>query len=375
MRVAFDSEIFLLQKIGGVSRYFASLIEEFTLDSSHQVQPILTFSRSNNLYIQDLRARGLVDVHNMRVPYLAPTSPLRSLLTWSPIHDIALTFSSIPSKTPKVDFFHATYYRPNFFERRPKSKLAVTIHDFIPEKLGWKGIKNPHVGKRKLSDKADLIFCVSEATAIDFEQFYGIRDERIRVIGHGAKRFGMAESKLRQTENSNMLLFVGHRTGYKNFEILINALSRIAQKSKDIHLVTVGPLFTEREKSNYHEVFSRIQWTHKLEASDEELASLYQKARVLIVTSKMEGYGMPIIEALAMGTSVIASDIPVFREVGSTFVTYFDSNSDEDLAHKLSKTLDSQDTILEIQHRISYAKKNTWAQAADRISTAYRELA
>ena len=258
IKVGFDSEIFSLQTTGGVSRYFASLIEEYYEDKSHGVLPQLTFKKSNNIYLAGIPRNGGNAISRMRFPYLPPTSPLRTLLTLGPIHQLLLTMAAEPKlKSNAKDIFHATYYRPTYLEKRNSRKLAVTVHDFIPEKLGWLGVKNPHIGKRKMTQRADLIFCVSRETAEDLKHFYGIDDDRVKVVGHGARFFNTVESKQASQNDIPTILYVGHRAGYKNFFVLMRALAELRKKS-EFQFVTVGPEWSIEELSQWEDVGKQI---------------------------------------------------------------------------------------------------------------------
>ena len=78
MKVVYDSEIFLLQKYGGVSRYFAQVISQFVIDKSLKIEAEFAFSRTNNRYLQELSDEGSFNFKKLAMPYLSPTSPKKS---------------------------------------------------------------------------------------------------------------------------------------------------------------------------------------------------------------------------------------------------------------------------------------------------------
>ena len=78
--------------------------------------------------------------------------------------------------------------------------------------------------------------------------------------------------------------------------------------------------------------------------------------------------------SLAVGTEVVAADIPVFREVGGKEVKFFDPSSAEDLANVLAQNLDSEITSSQIIKRITYAKAFSWSAVASQVAHHYREL-
>jgi glycosyltransferase involved in cell wall biosynthesis len=240
MKVVYDSEIFLLQKYGGVSRYFAQVISQFIINKSLEIEVELAFSRTNNRYLQELSDGGGLNLKKLAMPYLTPSSPKKMLFTYGLFKTLNASFAS--GTKPGISrgkLFHATYYRPNILESFGHNKFAITIHDFIPEKLGWDGIRNPHLGKKKLLNKADLIFCVSQASANEVSEFYGIRNANFVVVPHGVKAVSDFQEKVSSTTNPNVL-YVGHRSGYKNFGQLAKALKLLWQKGFDIQLKNVS---------------------------------------------------------------------------------------------------------------------------------------
>ena len=374
IKVGFDSEIFQLQKVGGVSRYFSSLIHELLRSPEYGIQPVLTFGRSDNFYLREMANNSVIDVKGRRFPYVPPVSPWKTLLTLGPIHDSWLTLASEPRfRKREIDFLHATYYRPTKLELGRGKKVAVTMHDFIPERLGWSGVRNPHIGKRSLASKASLIFCVSQTTAEDLKEFFGIDDVRVKVIGHGVRYFANAnESK--KVRKKPQILYVGHRSGYKNFQLLAKAALILDQQGYSFEICTVGPAWSDEEKRRYLGRHKHVTWTHELEVSDERLIELYADSNFLCFTSTMEGFGLPILEALAMGTKVLASDIPVFREVGGVNIEYFDPRAEEDLAEKIKQNLFTVDDSKIVESRIDYARAHSWHEVASRVASAYKEI-
>jgi glycosyltransferase involved in cell wall biosynthesis len=230
--------------------------------------------------------------------------------------------------------FHATYYRPNFLESLGKKFLAITVHDFIPEKLAWNGIKNPHFGKKSLAKRADLIFCVSKATAEEMQTFYSDLRADIRVVPHGVSNLSDINSKTLATKVPSVI-YVGRRGGYKNFIQLSSALRELWRQGIEVDLITVGPSFSDDEVRELIGPEYLGFWRHFTKVSDELLFSLYREASLLCMTSKMEGFGIPILEALSQGTGVVLSDIPVAREVAGEVGTYFEIGDVESLESAL----------------------------------------
>jgi glycosyltransferase involved in cell wall biosynthesis len=367
LSVAYDREIFLLQKIGGVSNFFSSLISRFSSDKSYGINPHFTFERTNNFHLttkftEFIPQRG----------FLQANGGWSTLLTLGLIREYSSLWAGGKTKKVKADLFHATYYRPTRIEKYSGRKLVVSVHDFIPEKLGWTGVRNPHIGKERLCKNSDLVICVSQSTAQDLMEFYGIQPDRVKVIHHGVDLVHSAVAK--KVSDKPSILYVGHREGYKNFKVLINAI-RIALRSKvEIELVTVGPPLAPHELIENQDILLTRSWRHIENPPKSELESLYSSSTLHCVTSTMEGFGMTILESMAHGTPVILSDIPVFREVGGVAGCYFEPTSSEDLFEKILWALDSENYVDLSRKSLKLAQVNSWEHVAALYALAYHNI-
>ena len=371
IKVAYDREIFLFQEYGGVSKSFSRVITEFSKSQNMGIEPLFTFERSKNFYLNE----QFPELFTTPRFFLQPKGGLSTLLTLGPTRSLLSRWSGGKSNTKKTDIFHATYYRPTSYEIPRGSKIAVTVHDFIPEKLGWTGVRNPHIGKKSLCKRADLIFCASNVTAAELMERYGVPESKIRVIHHGfdLKKPSSLEPELRDS-GPPMILYIGHRGGYKNFQILLDALRSSDSKGLDLRLVTVGPDLTKSEAEQNSDLISSGRWIHSGNVSDDELSRLYQRATLHCVTSLMEGFGMTILESMSFGTPVILSDIPVFREVAGSAGIYFHPSDSDDLLCKMIDTLQSSALAKARQIVVEYSSGRDWAHVASQYAQAYRDL-
>lgn len=294
-------------------------------------------------------------------------------LTLGPVRSITQTWSGGLGQRQNIDLLHATFYRPTIWEKTQAKKLAVTIHDFIPERMGWSGIRNPHIGKKRLIQKSDLIICVSKNTANELNELFRIDDERVFVIPHGLRhQFSNEEvGKLKKFDRPTVF-YVGHRYGYKNFEILPRALFFLRKELPDIQLILVGTMLQNDEVDLLNKTVGEKNWRYFGFASEHELMKLYQRSHVHCVTSKFEGFGMTTIESISMGTPVIATNIPVFKEVLGDVGFYFDKDSVESLADSIRKVLLSNSYESIAKKGIEYSKQYSWEKSAEAHARAYR---
>lgn len=126
----------------------------------------------------------------------------------------------------------------------------------------------------------------------------------------------------RRPGNCPELLHVGSTIARKRIDVLLHVFATVLKNRRDARLIRVGPpLAREQEALARHlGVAHRIDFLHDLDT--EALGACYRRASVLLQPSDAEGFGLPVIEALACGTSVVASDLAALREVGGDAAVY-----------------------------------------------------
>lgn len=375
MKVYYDSEVFLLQKTGGVSRYFSKIIRAYLSNPDIGIEPNFTFSKTNNQYLLNMNASFLTQFSPTSFSYFSPNNAKKVLLTYGPIKTINSSISAnVKCGSARGNIFHATYYRPNFLESLGHKNLAITVHDFIPEKMGWHGIKNPHIGKKQLVARSNIVFCVSQTTANYLHEIYDIEPSKVHIVPHGVSDISDSETKLNSVQRPN-ILYVGGRWGYKNFKQLADAMEILWEKGVDIQLNTIGHKFSIEEIEEYFKPKFRSNWKNYENVSDIELSEFYSRATLLVITSKDEGFGLPILEAYSQGTHVLASDIPIFREVCGPLGKYFTLGNTESLVEAIKQELDRALDLKLIGDRLLWAAKFSWIDAAKKKALIYKKFA
>jgi glycosyltransferase involved in cell wall biosynthesis len=366
--VGFDREIFLHQTHGGVSRGFASLISEFRKSEAYEIDAQLLFTRSDNYYIREVFPK----LENPR-RFLKANSGWSTLATYGITREVSSLWAGGKIPFSRIDVLHATYYRPTFLNRLSAGKLVLTIHDFIPEKLGWTGFRNPHIGKKSLSKKADLLICVSEVTKGELLERYDLEEERVRVIHQGVTIPLDQEPKVK-IDSDPYLLFVGHRNGYKNFLEFLASFSLARSKFPELKLVIVGPSPSTSEVESLNQFLGEGNWKAFSTQSDAKLNSLYRAAFAHVVASSMEGFGMTILESMAQATPVIVNDIPIFNEVAGNAGNFFSPNSPDSLLAVIEfLSIESnykQMSKLALKRSLDFS----WERAAARHADAYKSM-
>jgi glycosyltransferase involved in cell wall biosynthesis len=108
--------------------------------------------------------------------------------------------------------------------------------------------------------------------------------------------------------------------------------------------------------------------------SRAQIASLYRTASVVVLPSEAEGFGLPVIEALACGAAVVASDIPVLREVGGEAVLYSPVGEVGQWESMVSKVLDDPASAPPLVTRLNWASRYSWTAHARTIRDSYLRL-
>ena len=186
-----------------------------------------------------------------------------------------------------------------------------------------------------------------------------VRPEKIHVVYESTflSNSKIVNSKLKIPPN--YLLFIGNAYPHKNLALLLAALGSIPKKYSLV-VVSKKTEFLERVlQSADLSLLARVQLQENVD--DQGLAYLYQNARLTVTPSLMEGFGLPGLESLSVGTPVVASDIPAFREVYGNHVSYFDPLSAASLVRAINHTLKNST-------RSNFVWNQTWARAAQEIA-------
>lgn len=357
MRVGFDSQIFRTQRLGGISRYFTEVMHEFRHAPDLDVDVVTPF-------------RYIVNEH------LLADEPGRYRRAFGPsMVSRALGRVLDPRVTDPLDIVHHTFYDPAFIGQMPTRVTVSTVHDMIPELYPdlFPG-GDPHEGKRQYVGDSDLVICVSAATQKDLHDIYNTSTPTVVVPLAVRSDFAVGAVPTLGLL-SPYVLHVGARGDHKGFDVLVEALALLGRDAPDLITAGGGPT-TPRDT----ELFERfgIRGVHmRGSVSQARLAGLYAGSQCFVMASRAEGFGLPLLEAMASGTPVVASDLPVFHEVADEAASYFALGSAEDLARAIaqmsrgSMTSERREKI--IQAGRMRAADFTWHRTAELTRAAYEQ--
>ena len=254
----------------------------------------------------------------------------------------------------------------------------MTVHDLAfvhyPDQPTRRGLRFFHTSLDRALRHGRLIHCPSQATADDCLA-YGFDRERLRVIPWGldwaiASEQAVAKAKSRYGLERDYVLFTGTLEPRKNVSRLVEAFGRSAPA--DVDLVLVGP---EGWGESVPDVDgARIRTLGFVPPA--ELAPLYRGAEVFCYPSLLEGFGLPVLEAMSQGTPVITSVGTATEEVGGDAVLTVDPTDVAALAAALADLLDDRLGAAQLGGAgLVRSRQFSWTRAAEAFEDIYRELA
>ena len=182
-----------------------------------------------------------------------------------------------------------------------------------------------------------------------------------------------AEDVLRPLEGRPFLLHVGSSVPRKRLDVLFEVFSNVRAHRPDLWLVQLGGALTPDQRSLVERLGIGRAFLQPPTLRRATIAGLYRRARAVLFPSSAEGFGLPVIEALACGAPVLASDLPVLREVGGEAVLYCPVGDVEAWTQTLLLALSKDDMFPLRQARLAQASRFTWDRHADIIAQAYAE--
>ena len=274
-------------------------------------------------------------------------------------------FTVLPSSVPQIGIVHDLNH-----------ELFAAKYD-VTEFGRWLRQQYP----RYLRD-ATRIIAVSQVTKSHVVRFYGIDESLIDVVYHATdpRQFFVDRSKetaaqVRDTRNSPLpyLLYVGARnTLYKNFETLLRTMGRCA-RATGLTLVVAGPPWNKEEMSLLKSLAVE-RYVQLVEAPDTDLLrGLYNFASAFVFPSYHEGFGIPLLEAMACGTPVIAADTAVFREIAGDAAIYFNPSDATDLVRGIEASLDKAVWEAHVARGFAQAAKYSWDRCAAETYAVYEK--
>ncbi len=319
--IVIDAIIFSLQKHGGISTYFKNLIQ--ILDSENTNSAVFVYEPEVKL------ASKRLIFQNKRI--LERIRPIK-----------------IANKEKSQTLLHSSYYR---FSKSKHVKNVITVYDFIYEKFEKNIFKKYiHIIQKSLAVKhSSAIICISESTKNDFLEYYPNYDPNKIFVTHLAHSTKSVEFENDFNFDNKFIkpycLFVGMRSFHKNFNSCVLAL-----KDVEIEFKIIGGGNLNKKELALLDSTIPGRYQHLTNVDNATLNKYYENSICLLYPSIYEGFGLPVLEAMANGCAVIttnASSIPevagdaaiLLEEPSPSFIkdsiiSLMDSNFNKSLIHK-----------------------------------------
>lgn len=293
----------------------------------------------------------------------------------------------------KIDLMHFPHFNVPLLYR---GKFIVTIHDLIlthfptqrASTLGPLKYFIKHRAYKKVISqaikKSKKIITVSNYTKKEIIDTFKVNPSKIEVTYEACSDFKSTLAHIDKEKFfkemgifSPYILYVGNAYPHKNLELLLEAFKDVITEKIDLQLVLVGKMdyFFERLKN----LVNRLKLEKKVVfpgyVTDEELKAFYQNAKLYIFPSKVEGFGLPPLEAMAQGLPVVSSSSSSLPEILGNAAYYFNPDKKEEISMAIKEVL-ANDKLREEMKKNGYnqVKKYNWEKLAEQTLNIYNSL-
>ncbi|MFF9562404.1 glycosyltransferase family 4 protein [Leifsonia sp. NPDC014704] len=347
MRILFDCRYTRIGRHDGISRYTAGLVT--ALAKRHPVTMLISDHRQLEM-LPDL-------------PWELIPSPTSAGEPW-----VARTVNRL-----KPDVVFTPMQTMGGFGR--KYRLVLTVHDLIyyrhptpPRDLPafvrglWRLYHLAWWPQRLLLNRSDAVVTVSETTKALIAE-HRLTKRPVHVVPNAADMPELAPGRAERTAaESKSLVYMGSFMPYKNVDTLVRAAALLPEYT--LHLMS---RVSDAERQRLTELAPGARIVFHDGASDEEYAETLAAATALVTASHDEGFGIPLVESMTLGTPVVVSDIPIFREIGGEAALYFDADAPEQVAARVRHLEEDGVWAARSAAARAQAAPYTWDGSAERL--------
>jgi glycosyltransferase involved in cell wall biosynthesis len=250
------------------------------------------------------------------------------------------------------------------------------IHERFPENFS---IADPTRREKAAAvSRADHVICISGQTRKDLVEFLDVPPEKTSVVHLG---FALTPPGMRppehETSDRPYLLYVGNRSGYKNFDGLLRAYASSPFLQANFDLVCFGGgEFNARERDAIEKLGSAAPRVRQVRGDDSVLSSFYRQARAFVYPSRYEGFGIPPLEAMSFGCPVACSNISSIPEVVGDAAEMFDPSDADSMREAIERIVTDEARCAEL---IARGRKRldvfSWKRCAEQTLDIYRRIA
>ncbi len=339
---------FLTQKMTGIQRFSYELCKALI---------------ANGVEIEILAPRNIRDEYKINCPVIR--FGIFSGILWE---HFDMLFYLVRKKKPLLLSFGSP--GPLFYKNR-----FVTVHDisfyFHPEWFSKSYGTYYRLITPIYTRISRKVITVTEFSKSEIKKWLKIPDEKFIIINNAVSGNILTDQVFPVANKGKYILTVASMDPRKNLDRVVEAYEKSNVK-KDVKLVLVG-----KSSSLFNlKISEEIRSNSIGYVPDEQLAALYQGAALFVYPSLYEGFGIPPLEAMALGCPVILSDIPVFREVFGDAAYYVDPLNSDSIAEGIQKVLSNDNLRNELIARgLQQAKQYSWERSAKKLTETIKALA
>ena len=362
MKIAFDNQVFDLQRYGGISRYFCELASKLATLPGNDVSIVAP------LYVNEYLRSICPSVHTTG-RYLGHVKKSHRLAR-------ALNDRLAPwlIRRRQPDIVHRTYYAA--LPPIAGAATVITVYDMIHERMPDMPDDRHVWGKRESVRTADHVICISDSTRRDLIELYDTDPAKISVVHLG---FALMPAPVVQVPGLSarpFILYVGQRSGYKNFDGLMRAYASSPRLQERFDIVCFGePPFSTAEQTAIAAVCSRPDAVRQLGGSDGVLQQLYRQAAVFVYPSLYEGFGIPPLEAMSFNCPVVCCPVASLPEVVGDAAQFFDPAESDSLVAAIDRVTEDSDFRAGLVARgAKRLAQFSWERCAVQTEAIYRKV-
>lgn len=331
MLLLVDGRAFSLQHKGGVSQIWAKIIASQSFKQAFEICLFLYPEHRKNIHLKEsglLENSAVIKI----VSDIPPTDNSHYANAISAEHRSMLVKKGLPGRMPEAVI--NTYYGENILP--DCARYLVVVHDFAHEDLPVLARKPSTAGviQRKvqsIESTSDVVYISGFTRARALDLYPHLKNRRDTIIFHGHESFEPRPERVR-----GKFIHIGTRDGYKNFGIVARAFEKQLAVFPEISLSIIGGEAADARINKLVESYpGRV--TFATDVSDEFIFSEIASAEYFISASEYEGFGIPVLNALHLGTHPVLSRIRPFQEIASHFASYFAPDSQTELEDLIAR--------------------------------------
>ena len=298
---------------------------------------------------------------------------------------------------PRADVYHIVDHSyAHLAAALPRGRAVITCHDTDAFRAllatGERESSLPRFFvKRVLAGlrRAAVVACVSEHTRQELLAHGLVEPARLVVVPNGVHPSFTPDPdaaadydamELTGPVGGADLLHVGSTIPRKRIDVLLEVLAAVARRRPSTRLWRVGGAFTDQQRARARELGVEHLITVLPFVSRPVLAALYRRASLVVLTSEREGFGLPVIEAMACGAPVVCTDLPVLREVGGEAAEYCAIGEIDAWTQRILALLAERDArgdawAARRARALRHARRFTWAGNASAMQRVYARVA